>query len=265
MKIGIIGVGKMGKAFINAFLENSKKTKIRKKNLVLYDLIIDEMHGKDFYISESVMDLVETVDIILLAIKPQNLDTVLEEIRKSSFSDKLIVSIVAGATINKIQEYLSEVDILRLMPNIAINISMGTTVYTPKVKREFKKLTFFMNALRVVSTVVEVEEKWLNEVIPLMSSLPAFVYYFAKSLIDNAVDHGFDRVKAYNLVVETIIEAGCLMSDAIDENTSLERLINDVAVPGGTTEAGLNSLKNDNFGNILKKCANQTIKKAFEL
>ncbi|KAI9913547.1 hypothetical protein PsorP6_006036 [Peronosclerospora sorghi] len=164
---------------------------------------------------------VKGADVILVAVKPQVLDDVLQSVKALMDPAALIISVVAGRSSKQLQMLLGESSrIIRTMPNTPAMIGEGTTVWAQSAE---------------VQVFVD-DENALNMATALSGSGPAYFFLVAEAMIDSGVHMGFSRPVATKLVQQTMLGSAMYMQS---ENVHPVELRNNITSPGGTTAAGL--------------------------
>lgn len=265
MKIAILGAGNMGLSFSKSFL---KYELIRPEALHL----ITRSGSKIPKIAEefpksriSTFDETEELDadLIIIAVKPQDFLYTTENIRFSLKENQMVLSIMAGITIEKIQHLLNHRLVVRAMPNSPTLLGMGITGYTAAEGISFSQLISIERLLNSTGRSVYLEnEELLNGVTALSGSGPAYFYYIIDVMIKAGVEMGIDENLAQLFVKQTMLGAYHLINNS---EKSLEDLIKDVASKGGTTEAALRTFEENSFKEILKKGILNAEKRAKEL
>jgi pyrroline-5-carboxylate reductase len=177
---------------------------------------------------------VKDAEVVVLAVKPQRLDRVMNDIRGSVKSSALVLSIVAGATIDKIAAGLDHQAIVRSMPNTPAQIGEGITV------------TAFGDEVFLD------EERFLDMATALSGTGPAYVFLFMEAMVDAGVHLGFSRRVAEILVAKTVRGSVDFYSKP-DDPLHLARLRNQVTSPGGTSAAALYYLEKAGFRTALSR------------
>lgn len=192
-------------------------------------------------------------DIVILSVKPQRLDKVLEGIAGSLKPNALVLSIVAGAPISKIQRVLSAGAVVRAMPNTPARIAQGITVWTASDGVTDAQKELAQQILLALGKEVYVEEEdYLDKATALSGTGPAYVYLFMEAMVDAGVHLGFSRRIAELLVVETV-RGAVNYYDLHDEHRHLARLRNQVTSPGGTSAEALYYLEKAGFRTALSR------------
>ena len=192
-------------------------------------------------------------DVVVLAVKPQRLDRVLKGMRGAIKPGALVLSIVAGAAIEKIAEGLGHEIIVRSMPNTPAQIGEGITVWTasPQVSQEQHEMA--RRILGALGTDIFVEEEnYLDMATALSGTGPAYVFLFMEAMVDAGVHLGFPRRIAEQLVAQTV-RGSVDYYQKHDDPVHLARLRNEVTSPGGTSAAALYYLEKAGFRTALSR------------
>lgn len=258
-QLGILGLGKMGSSILSGII----KSKIYQKEEILLFDVNDEIKKKytelGYIFSESEQALIDNVEMIILAIKPQ-MFKVLNNLKIKD--DLVVISIAAGKTIEDLEEIFGKQQFIRVMPNTPSLISNGATAITKSenvLEETFKKAKNIFSSIGIVE---EIDESLMNEIIPVNGSMPAFLYYFVEAYIDDATSYGIPYETAKHLACEAVIGSAKMI---LETGKPIEELINDVCSPGGATLEGLRVLKENNFQEIIKESNKACIKRAYEL
>jgi pyrroline-5-carboxylate reductase len=250
MKIAFIGGGNMGEAMLSALLQ---------KNLVTFDgvTVADikperrcDLEGRyPVRVTESNQQALLGAEVIVLAVKPQNLAEVMAELSGQLKSTQLVLSIVAGARINTISRGLKHNRIVRAMPNTPAQIGEGISVWTATTEVTKKQRAWASSILGAMGREIYVDDEgYLDMATAVSGSGPAYFFLVIESLVDAAVEIGLPRQMARELVLETMLGSGHLMAKSGKEAAELRRL---VTSPGGTTAAALLHLEKGGFSRLL--------------
>lgn len=229
---GIINSKSNDPAGINVFDTNEKKLlEITKKF---------QITGK-----KSNIELVRDSDIIILAVKPQVIKSVLDEIRGDITRDHLVISIAAGVTINTVQSVLGDhIPVIRVMPNTPALIQMGMSAISSSRNCGDNHRALADHIFQSVGATIAVEEEMMDSVTALSGSGPGFIFRIMECFVDAGESCGFERDKAIFLTFQTFLGAVTLAGES---DLSLSKLREMVTSPGGTTEAGLSFLDKNNI------------------
>ncbi len=204
-------------------------------------------------------------DVVVLSVKPQRLDTVLEGLRGAIKPEALILSIVAGAPISKISGILEHEAVIRAMPNTPAQIGEGITVWTasPAVSELQREMGQQILAALGQEIFME-EETYLNMATALSGTGPAYVFLFMEAMVDAGVHLGFPRRVAEQLVAQTV--RGSVDYYTRDNDPMhLARLRNQVTSPGGTSAAALYYLEKAGFRTAISRAVWAAYERSREL
>ena len=208
-KIGLIGVGNMGGAIIEGLIQSNT---LQGNQIYAYDLHLNDLRdrAKDlgFHLVSGNLEILEKTDIIFLAIKPQVIQDVLEEIKDYAKPHHIFITMSPGVSIEYTQSFFRfNTKIIRIMPNTPALIGEGMTAFTcsSSVNGEEKRLV--QGLLNSFGLVEEIEEKLLDAVTAISGSSPAYVDIFIESLADGGVLLGLPRDKAYKFAAQAVVGA----------------------------------------------------------
>lgn len=235
-KIGFLGFGSMAQAICKGALSSgilrSEFVYFTQRNTEKGNQAVSEL-GITMCTTE---DLVQTVDILVLGIKPQQLSDALSSVSPLS-SSLTVVSLLAGTSLSTLSSYCeTDTGIVRTMPNTPALIQKGVTALCSNSFVKPDHLATIQSIFSSVGTALFVDESDMDSVTALSGSGPAFVYAIARDIAQAGVSLGLSEDTAHHLVSETLIGAGEMLKL---RSKSPNDLIADVASPGGTTEAGL--------------------------
>ena len=208
---------------------------------------------KDFNVktTQNNLEAIRDTDVVILAIKPQNLDEVMTEIGGRLKNNQLVLSIIAGKSIATLEQGLKHKAIVRAMPNTPAQIGQGMTVWTATagVTEPQKALVrSILGSMGKESYIAD--ERYIDMATAVSGSGPAYLFLFMESLINAAVDIGLSPDKARELVLETVIGAAAY---ARQSDKGLAQLRDMVTSPGGTTAEALKVLETGDFSELIKK------------
>lgn len=238
MKILIIGGGNMGLTYVRGFLSSHIVTphnmyileKSPEKAEILKSYEIGQVFGTPGkYIAD--------MDLIVLAVKPQDIQVVFDSIKPHVSDQQLVLSIMAGIKIETIQAGLNVKKVIRAMPNLPAQVGAGMTVYTSSEEVARLELVMVQNLLSASGKTIYVDqEDMLNAATAVSGSGPAYVFYFMNALIQSAIKMGFSQSEAELLTIQTFKGAVDLFQK---HDYSCEEWISKVSSKGGTTEAAI--------------------------
>lgn len=191
--------------------------------------------------------------VVVLSVKPQRVDRVLDGLEGAIQPQALVISIVAGAPIEKIASELQHNLVVRCMPNTPAQIGEGITVWTASPGVRPDQLETARRILAALGKEVFVEEEnYLDMATALSGTGPAYVFLFMEALVDAGVHLGFPRRIAEELVIQTVRGSVDFYSQREDPK-HLARLRNEVTSPGGTSAAALYYLEKAGFRTALSR------------
>jgi len=261
-KIGFLGVGNMGTAILEGLLKNKLAIPSR---IRIYDIDKEKTARlankwgvqRDF----SSASLVPQTDVILLAVKPQDLSQIGSglalNLQNKSYA---VISILAGTPIAALKKFVGKrARIVRAMPNLCAKVGEAVTVLTSSDPKALKL------AGRIFSgcgKTLELSEKYFDLVTAVSGSGPAYFFYLMELMTKFGKDQGLDEEDARNLAIQTTVGAGRL---AQASEFSPEELRKMVTSKGGTTEAALKVLEERKFGHIFHEALQAALRRAGEL
>jgi len=191
--------------------------------------------------SADISDVVGRSDVLLLATKPNDLATVLKAGELGKFPEKLLISVVAGVTLEAIQGLTSDAcKIARTMPNTPSLIGKGAAGFCLGARCEESDRELVRSILNAVGLCVELPEKLMNAVTGVSGSGPAYIYMVIEALADGGVRAGLPREDAIKLAAQTVSGAAEMVISTGLHPAVLKDM---VTSPGGTTIAGLAALE----------------------
>lgn len=257
MKLGIIGVGNMGSTILKAAFQNNY---INAYETNVYDVSQEQIQKlTDIYPVHPMPDAAKLAmesECILLAVKPQYMKGVLEEISRY-VKNKRIISIAAGWTQGMLAQALGGKDsapqLLRVMPNTPALVGAGYTAFAEESTFNSMALNWAKGLFSCLGTVQLVPEKLFDAVIAVSGSSPAYVYMFIEAMADGAVKLGMPRKMALQAAAQAVFGSAKMV---LETNDHVAKLKDDVCSPGGTTIEAVQVLE--------ENCLRGTVMKAME-
>lgn len=202
-------------------------------------------------------------NLLILAVKPQDFPELAPKIAPLVKPGMLVLSIMAGITIAKIETYLSHPSIIRAMPNSPVEVGMGMTGFSAHPSVSIEQIRKVENLLSTTGrTVFFEDENLLDAVTALSGSGPAYFYYIVRAMVEAGKEMGMSDAVSATLVKQTMLGAFHLINNA---NKSFDDLIKTVASKGGTTEAALTVFENNEMHKALVEGIIRAEKRAKEL
>jgi len=214
--------------------------------------------------SEDICSCIKDSKYLLLAVKPQNIESVIDEASNCFSRDhNTIISIAAGIGTGLYEKILGKgTSVIRVMPNTPALYKKGMSAISVGKYADKKALDFTIGLMEKIGGYVLIGEELQDISTAINGSGPAYFFLFCQALIDAAMANGLDKNIAKKLVIETMLGAGTMMKRSDSE---LSELISNVASPGGTTEQALKSFKNSGLGDIVGKAVGEAVRRSKEL
>ncbi len=260
MKLGILGCGNMGEAFLQSIL--AKKI-FSAKEILVCDLRKDrreELVKKYKVFTTDKIQELEDQDIILLAIKPQNLRD-LPCVKK----EKIVISMLVGTSVSKIRTKFSQAKIIRIMPNLGQFVGLGMTGAFWEKESSFsakEKEVIQMILTSGGKVLALAKEELIDKLSAISGSGPAYFFLFAEKMVEAAIDLGFTIEEAEKLVKQTFIGSAEIIKN---KTGSLADWRKKVTSPQGTTEKAVEVFEKENLGEIVFSAIKVAEKRAKEL
>lgn len=257
--IGFIGGGNMAEAMIKGITRSGKK-----------DIMVSELRAERRVYLESTYnvratpdnkEVVKNCDIIILAVKPQNMDDVTVEIAGLITPGKLIISIAAGITLSYLSARLKTSQLIRVMPNTPALVQEGMSVLSLCECFEDKQMALVRGIFMSIGKVLVLPEKYMDAVTAVSGSGPAFIALFVEKMADAGVKAGLGKDNAYELAVQTLIGTAKLLETGMPPDKLREM----VTSPGGTTAAGLKVFEDKGFSDLMSAVIEAAANRSKEL
>ncbi|CAB4765364.1 unannotated protein [freshwater metagenome] len=247
--IGVIGAGIMGEALISALITSGVQPSMVTISEKREDRA-NELIAKYGVRSASLAENVSQAQALLLVVKPQDMGSLLDEIKKSLKPETLIVTFAAGKKISFIASHLDGAHpIIRVMPNTPALVGEGMAAISPGPNVSNSHTQFVRDFLEATGRVVEVEEDLQDAVTAMSGSGPAYFFAFIEAMVSAGEELGLSHEVATELSVQTMVGASKLLTTSGKSATILRE---NVTSPKGTTAAGLASFNQANFTQIIK-------------
>jgi pyrroline-5-carboxylate reductase len=201
--------------------------------------------------------------LVILAVKPQDAGGLFAELVQHISSEQVILSVMAGVTIQTIQQELGVSKVVRAMPNLPAEIGRGITAFTATEAVTRSELLLIHNLLNTTGKAIYFEEETkIDAATAVSGSGPAYIYYFMQAMIDAASSLGFTDAEAELLVQETIMGAIHLKNH---HQLTCREWIGKVASRGGTTEAALSVFDRQTMRDTIQDAIEAAFNRAVQL
>jgi pyrroline-5-carboxylate reductase len=263
MKIAILGCGQMGETMLKGFLYSKA---FKSGDFTLTTKFDDheaqlKTKYKDIMVTQDNELAIKDADIVILAVNPDAAKEVLVPL-KEQLKSKLLVSICAGITLEKLEEWTDCTRLVRAMPNIPCGIGEGTIalVYSKKSTSEDNKVV--KDLFAHLGMCIPIDEKQMNTVTALAASGPAFAFVILEALADGAVMMGLSRQLAAKLTAQMFQGSARLLLETGEHPAALK---DQVTTPGGITTAGLLEMEDGKIRSTLAKTIQKASSRAHKL
>ncbi len=263
-RIGFIGTGNMGQAVIKGLVESGfiRADKIYASNRSQGKLIkVAEDYG--IHALASNQDVVDQCDIVFIAVKSQEFFDILDPIARDFVKNQIVVSLAAGVSLQSIKKILPDCRLVRVMPNTPTLIREGTLAFCT-LQRDESLVDMMEQLLGALGKTFYVEEgEPFDGFTVSCSSGTGFLFEFMKYWKDWIVDYGIDEEVAHQMVIQTFLGTSLLALKS--PKSSFEKLRVNVTSRQGVTEAGLNSMREQELERILRISFEKAVLRAKDL
>jgi pyrroline-5-carboxylate reductase len=263
-KLAFIGSGNMATALINGLLADGYPA----NSITASDQLAEKrenLAGSGIHTTNDNCDAVTGADVIVLAVKPQILQAVCQEIQPAvKQSRALVISIAAGITESSLANWLGkDTAIVRTMPNTPAMLQSGATVLHANANTTREQKDIAESILRAVGITQWLDsEKQIDAATALSGSGPAYYFLFMEAMTRAGIEMGLSEETAHLLTLQTALGAARM---AMESNDQPEDLRKKVTSPGGTTEAAINYLQNQDFEKLVSQAMQAARNRSEEL
>src|SRR5690625_1113622 len=244
-KIGFVGFGNMGQAIVEGWL---KSDEVQADQLYAsarnQERLKENAKRLGITAVESNQELVETVDMVIIAVKPYQIKDIFEPI-KELLKDKILISLAVNILHDDFKDFLLEgTQHLSTLPNTPVAIREGIVLFEEVHTLTQKNFDLVTELFEVLGHIESIPTEQMGIAGLISGSAPAFVDLFIESLGDAAVKHGLNRQTAYKLISQMVSGTGKLQLES-DKHPGV--LKDEITSPGGTTIKGVSALEKNNF------------------
>ena len=240
-KIGFIGAGKMASAMIEGLLSKGlyKKDEIIAscKSQTTKDRVSKEL---GIEVTTDVASVFKSADIVVLAVKPNQIEGILTTNIEANSTKKLLISIAAGIKITTLEKYVPDSRIIRVMPNVCCTVLESASSYTLGTKASKEDGEKVRGILEAIGMAFEIPEEKIDAVTGLSGSSPAYMFMVIEALADGGVLMGLPRDVAIKLAAQTMLGSA---KTVLETGKHPDDLKDSVCSPGGTTIEGVKVLE----------------------
>lgn len=263
-KIGFIGSGNMAKAMIGGIV----KSKLVDSNNViasdLNELVLENVKNEyGINVTTNSKEVVKFSDIVIVAVKPNVYDVVLEGVKELIDNEKIIVTIAAGKTIESIENVIgNDKKVIRTMPNTPALVNEGMSALCKNNNITDEELNIVKEIFNSFGKAEIVNEYLIDSVIGVSGSAPAYVFIFIEAMADAAVLAGMPRNQAYTFAAQAVMGSAKMVLETDKHPGELKDM---VCSPGGTTIEAVKTLEAEGFRSAVIKAIGDCIEKSKEM
>lgn len=237
--LAIFGGGKIGEALIAGIIKGDRPV----DEVVVcekHEARAQELAAKHGIRNLSVSEAVGAARALLIAVKPQDIDTLLEQLAPDLTADHIVISVAAGIPTARIEKILGDVPVVRVMPNTPALVDEAMSALAPGRFATDEHLALAEAVLASVGRVIRVPESQLDAVTALSGSGPAYFFFLVEAMIDAGIMLGLPRAVAAELIVQTALGSAVMLRDSGEHPVQLREA---VTSPGGTTIMAIRELE----------------------
>ncbi|WP_273833040.1 pyrroline-5-carboxylate reductase [Guptibacillus sedimenti] len=263
--IGFIGAGSITEAIVEGmisekFVDSNQIMLLNRSN----SQRLEELKTTySVHVTQDIQKLLQQNRVIILAMKPTDAPDALGMIQPYIHKNHLIISVLAGITTTYIEEKIhTRTPIVRAMPNTSATIGLSATAISGGAYADKNDLLFTKRLFQTIGSVVSVPEDKMNAVTGLSGSGPAYFYYMVECMEKAAIQNGLDEETARELILQTIHGAAMMLRQT---KQPAELLRKKITSPGGTTQAGIATLKEYDYEEALLACITDATNRSQQL
>ena len=261
--IGFIGAGNMGSAIMKGILSGDNSGDVKLFAFDKSETALEKAKAMGAVGMSTAAEVVSCCKYVFFAIKPQQLDEVLDEVAAEVTEDTVIVSILAGVTdVYYAKRTVPGAKVVLVMPNTPFLLGEGATALSRSDTVTDEEFDLVCKVFSSGGTAMVIPKDKMKEIIAINGSSPAFIYLYAKAFIDYAESVGIGRAAATELFAKSLIGSAKMITDS---GRSIDELIEMVSSKGGTTIAGLEKLREGKLEDTVAECCKACTKRAYEL
>ncbi len=263
INVGFIGAGNMGTAIMKGIKGSSKAGEIALYAFDKSEEALERAKASGITTVGNAADVVKECKYVFFAIKPQQLDEVLDDVANAVTEDTVIVSILAGVSDDYYaKRTVRNAKVVLVMPNTPLLLGEGATALSRNdhvTDEEFSLVCDIFGSTGIYSVIPKDKMK---EIIAINGSSPAFIYLYAQYFIEYAESVGIDKAAATELFAKSLTGSAKMITDS---GRTIDELITMVSSKGGTTIAGLEKLRENGLKKAVDECCKACTNRAYEL
>jgi pyrroline-5-carboxylate reductase len=240
-RIGILGVGRLGEALLSGLLRSGAAHPEQIRGSVRHTDRAERLSAEHaIEVSTDSAAVADWADIVVVAVKPQTLGALLDQITGHIRPGEPVISVVAGATTATFEDALGQVPVVRVMSNVPVLVDEAMSVICPGAHADEPHLAVAEELLGKVGRVIRLAEGDMDAVTALSGSGPAYFFLLAEAMIDAGILLGLPRDVSTELIVQTMTGSALMLRDTGRHPVELRE---SVTSPGGTTIAAIRVLE----------------------
>ncbi len=264
MKVLVIGGGNMGFTYAEGMAQSPL---LNRRKIMVMDKspeTIEKLRTyPDFEVYNNLEDCLPKADIVFIAVKPYHAEGLFQEMKQLINAGQIFVSMMAGVTLETIMNGLGMPKVIRTMPNLPAKVGKGVTSFTETKDVSRVELIMVRNLLDTTGVSIRVQnEQFIDKSTGISGSGPAYVFYFMQSMLEAAKKMGFSDNDSKVLVTYTFDGAVELFKQ---HDLTPNNWMDKVASKGGTTQAALQSMQDNDVKELIKEAAFAAFDRAVEL
>ena len=258
-KLGILGLGHMGSAILEGALAAMDKS-----DIIVYDPSSEKTEAakaRGIETAENEAELSRKCHMVLFAIRPQDVDSVLANMK--SAAPECLLTIAAGVPIHRFTDVFPNLAVIRAMPNTPLQIRCGAAALSRNEACSDADYAFARNLFSLLGAVADIDESHMCDIIAVNGSTPAYFYYYIECMLEDAVRRGIREEDARTLLVETMIGSGMLLRN--NPGKPIRAFVDEVCSKGGTTIEAIQVFRDSDFKKIVEEADEACIRRAEEI
>lgn len=265
MKIGFIGIGNMGGAILSGYAASGNAGANQLMAFDRNEELCTKMQNAipELALCKNGSELCRQADVIVLGVKPQVIEGVLEETAAAYDTSKTVISMAAGVDMAVIEKYLgSDANVIRIMPNTPAKVGEAMIAVCRNANTKQEVFDEAMKMFGSIGMAEEVSEDLIDCVIGVSGSSPAYTYMYIEALTQAAEENGMEREKARTFAAQAVLGAARMV---LESPESLEQLRVNVCSPNGTTIEAVEKLFENGFMDKVKEGFQAAVDRSIEM
>ncbi|UFT99444.1 pyrroline-5-carboxylate reductase [Radiobacillus kanasensis] len=264
-RIAFVGAGSMAEAIFSGMIAQQfvESNQIAVTNRENKERLLELKQKYAINSSSDKKETIEGANIVVLSMKPKDAKEALDEVKGYIKEDQLVISVLAGVSTSFIEESINKkVAVVRAMPNTSATIGFSATAIAAGTYAKEAEVEKANQLFQTIGTTTIVNEEDLHAITGLSGSGPAYIYYLVEAMEQAALDEGIASDTAKELIIQTLMGAAEMLKQTQEQPGVLRKKITS---PGGTTQAGLETLDQYHYQEALQACVKRATERSKEL